>query len=276
MHIGKDVRMRRIMNSRSRRVFILAMDHGFSEGPIAGLTNITKRLRQIGEDALNAVIVHQGMVPRVVPVLQDARHMGLIVHLSGSTVFSEDVNDKRLVCSVEQAVRLGADAVSVHINLGADTESRMLSELGQISQSCQEWGMPLLAMMYPRGKRIENPYLPKYIAHAIRVAVEMGVDLVKTYYTGDIESFARILEDVDTPVVIAGGPHLDSTFHLFKMIHDALQAGAAGVCFGRNVFQSPHADRIAEAIENVVHKNFSIQEALSLLEDIADLERSLV
>ncbi len=267
MNLGKEVRMRRIINSRSQRLFILAMDHGFSDGPIPGLTNITTRLRQIGEDALNAVVVHQGMVSRIAPVLKDTKHLGLIVHLSGSTALASDTNDKRLVCSVEQAVRLGADAVSVHINLGAATEHRMLSDLGRVSQSCQEWGMPLLAMMYPRGERIENPYDPKYVGHAIRVAMEMGVDIIKTYYTGDVESFSNIIRDVDAPVVIAGGPQIDSEFKMFKMIVDALRAGAAGVCFGRNVFQSQQADKIAEAIENIVHKNFSIQDAMSLLDD---------
>ncbi len=266
MNSGKEVRMRRIINSRSRKMFILAMDHGFSDGPIPGLRNLGDRLRQIGEDALNAVIVHQGMVRRIAPVLQETKHLGLIVHLSGSTSLTQDSNDKRIVCTVEQAIRLGADAVSVHINLGAETETQMLTDLGKVSQACQEWGMPLLAMMYPRGKRIENPYDPVYIGHAIRVAMEMGVDIIKTYYTGDADSFSQILADVDAPVVIAGGPHIDSEFTMFKMVYDALQAGASGVCFGRNVFQSEHADLIAEAIENIVHKDFTIHDAVSLLE----------
>ena len=126
--------------------------------------------------------------------------------------------------------------------------------------------MPLIGMMYPRGERIENPYNPRYIGHAIRVAMEMGVDIIKTYYTGDIDSFSQILSDIDAPVVIAGGPAIDSEFKMFKMVYDALQAGASGVCFGRNVFQNSNADLIAEAIENIVHKDFSVHDAMSLLE----------
>ena len=208
----------------------------------------------------------QRRVSRLAPLLKETKHLGLIVHLSGSTSLAHDTNDKRLVCSVEQAIRLGADAVSVHINLGARTENQMLTDLGKVSQACQAWGMPLLGMMYPRGEGIDNPYDPQLIGHAIRVAMEMGVDIIKTYYTGDVESFGSILEYVDAPVLIAGGPQVDSDFKMFKMVHDALKAGAAGVCFGRNVFQSEHADLIAEALENIVHKDFGVQEAVALLQ----------
>ncbi len=269
MNIGKKIRLRRIINPNSKRTFMLAMDHGFSYGQLPGLENVATRLRDIkvGEDTPNAVIVHQGIVPDIAPLLAESRELGLVVHLSGSTSLSSDSNDKRLVCSVEQAARLGADAVSVHVNLGARTESQMVTDLGMVSQACQQSGMPLLAMMYPRGENIKDPYQPDYIGHAIRVAVEMGVDIVKTNYTGEVESFSRILEHIDTPVVIAGGPKADSEYQMFQMLHDALQAGAAGVSFGRNIFQSNRANRIAKAAGSLIHQNASVQGAMEILEN---------
>lgn len=272
MNTGKRNRIRRLINPKSGRSFIVAMDHGFSDGPIKGLKSIPDRLKFIGADALDAVVVHQGMAPRLEPILQQYQDLALIVHLSGSTYLAPDPNAKQLVSSVEQALRLGADAVSVHVNLGATSEAQMLADLGQVSQSCQAWGMPLLAMTYPRGPSVDDPYSPKTIGLAIRVAMEMGCDLVKTYYTGELDTFASLLEGVDIPVLIAGGPKVDSAFQLFKMIRDALRAGATGVCLGRNVFQHPHADVIAEAIENIIHKNFSVQDATTLLEEAMEAE----
>ena len=95
------------------------------------------------------------------------------------------------MATVEEALKIGADAVSIHVNVGAEDESHMLSTLGEISRHCQEWGMPLLAMMYPRGKKIKDEYSAEYIAHAARVGAELGADIVKTNYTGDQDSFAR-------------------------------------------------------------------------------------
>ncbi len=115
---------------------------------------------------------------------------------------------------MEEALKIGADAVSIHVNVGAEDESRMLSTLGEISRHCQEWGMPLLAMMYPRGRKIKDEYSAESIAHAARVGAELGADIVKTNYSGDPDSFASVVDSCPVPVVIAGGPKVETELDL--------------------------------------------------------------
>ncbi len=146
-----------------------------------------------------------------------------------------DPNDKVIVCTVEEAVALGADAVSIHINLGAPNESRMLESAGEVVRDCNRWGMPLLIMIYPRGTGID-PTSPQSVGHCVRVAEELGADLIKTNYTGDPETFRRITAACSVPVMIAGGEK-GGDMETLTTIRGAIDAGAAGVCMGRNAFQ---------------------------------------
>jgi predicted phospho-2-dehydro-3-deoxyheptonate aldolase len=264
---GKRGRLSRLIHPTYGRATILALDHGFTMGPVPGLERIGQRLHGVGRDALDAVVVHQGMVERLMPLFEAAQRPGLIVHLSGATQLSPSANEKRLVCTVEHALRLGADGVSVHANLGASSENQMLVDLAAVSQACQHWGVPLLAMMYPRAELGASSSEPTHVAHAVRIAMEVGADLVKVPYTGTRESFARVLDDVDIPVFVAGGAKLDSDEALLRFVDDALAAGAAGVTFGRNIFQSAHPVRIARAVASMVHSRFSLEEALAVLAD---------
>ena len=119
-------------------------------------------------------------------------------------------NKKVLMGSVEETIRLGADAVSVHINVGGKEEPEMLQQLGMVADKCGEWNMPLIAMMYPRGENIKNPHDPEIVAHAARIGAEAGADIVKTLYTGDVDSFKQVVKGCPVPIVIAGGPKADS------------------------------------------------------------------
>jgi predicted phospho-2-dehydro-3-deoxyheptonate aldolase len=246
---------------------VLALDHGLTMGRVPGLERIEQRLHGVGRDSLDAIVLHQGMVARLLPLFETGQRPGLIVHLSGATQLSPDANEKQLVCTVEHALRLGADAVSVHANLGARTENKMLADLATVSETCQRWGVPLLAMIYPRRDTQATSVEPEDVAHAIRVAMELGVDLVKVPYTGSRDSFARALEDADIPVFVAGGARLESEEALLRFVDAALQAGAAGVTFGRNIFQSARPIRLARAVAAMVHSRLSVEEALALLGD---------
>jgi len=188
------------------------------------------------------------------------RDIGLIVHLSGSTSLNPDPNDKVIVCTVEEAISLGADAVSIHINLGAPEESKMLESAGKISKDCSHWGMPLLVMIYPRGKGID-PNSPASVGHCVRVAEELGADLIKTNYTGDPISFGRIVHACSVPVFIAGGEK-SGDLETLKIIRDSVIAGGAGVCVGRNSFQRDDPRAFVRALCQVVHENADPEKAL--------------
>jgi fructose-bisphosphate aldolase/2-amino-3,7-dideoxy-D-threo-hept-6-ulosonate synthase len=248
--IGKEIRIERIMDRNTGRAVIVPMDHGFTLGQIEGLLDMTKIISEVSEGGANAIVLHKGLVKR--GHRRSGRDIGLIVHLSASTSLNPDPNDKVIVCTVEEAVRLGADGVSIHINLGAPNESRMLESAGLIVKDCNRWGMPLLVMIYPRGKGID-PISPQSVGHCVRVAEELGADLIKTNYTGDPVSFRKIVKACSVPVFIAGGEKAGD-LETLNAIRDSVRAGGAGVCVGRNAFQRDDPRAFVRALCRVVHQ----------------------
>jgi fructose-bisphosphate aldolase/2-amino-3,7-dideoxy-D-threo-hept-6-ulosonate synthase len=185
--------------------------------------------------------------------------------LSGMSNLSPNVNGKVQVCSVQEAIRVGADAVSVHVNVGAQDEDKMLENLGKVSDECDLYGIPLLAMMYPRGPKIPNEHAPDVIAHAARIGAELGADIIKTNYTGNIDTFKAVVEGCPVPVVIAGGPKCKSIDEILQTTFDAMKAGAAGLSIGRNVFQCENPTQIAKALSAIVHKDATVEQAQKIL-----------
>ncbi len=249
--IGKKIRMERIINRKSKKTVIVPVDHGVSVGPIPGLENMVETISDIAKGGADAVLMHKGIVKA--GHRGYGRDIGLIVHLSGGTVLAPDPNVKVQVTSVKEAIRLGVDAVSVHVNVGAGNESEMLHNLGMVAEECNEYGMPLLAMMYARGAKIGKEHDVKYIKHVARVGAELGADIIKTLYTGDKKSFKEVIDGCPVPVVIAGGPKTDSEDDLLMMIEDAMDCGAMGVSIGRNVFQAKDRVGITRKICKIVH-----------------------
>ena len=137
----------------------------------------------------------------------------------------------------------------------------MLEQLGSISEQCHEWNMPLLAMMYPRGENIKDPHDPKVVAHAGRIGAECGADIVKTVYTGDVDSFAKVVSSIPVPVVIAGGPKANTDMDILQMTEDAMTAGAKGVTYGRNIFAHKTPHKMVEALAGVIFKKQTAKEA---------------
>jgi len=266
MHLGKAIRLERIINRNTKRAIIVPMDHGTTVGPLPGIVNMRAAVQRVVEGGANAVLMHKG-VPRCCHRSQ-GKDVGLIVHLSASTSLSPLPNAKTLVCSVEEAIRLGADAVSVHVNLGDESEAKMLEEFGRVTESAQSWGMPVLAMVYARGPKIRSEFDADIVAHCARVGVELGADVVKVPYTGDPESFSHVIDACCVPVVIAGGPKLASTRDFLVMVRDSIQAGGAGLSVGRNVFQHKRPDVLTQALAKVVHEDAGVDEAMSLLEGL--------
>ena len=263
MMIGKKIRLERIINRHTGRTVIAPMDHGVSNGPMKGIIDIDKTVESISQGGADAILMHKGIVEQ--GHRGYGKDIGLIVHLSASTSLAPNPNNKVIVTSVEKAIQLGADAVSVHVNLGSETESEMLQELGEISETCSYWGIPLLAMMYPRGQKVENEHDVELVKHAARVGSELGVDIVKTNYTGDPDSFKEVVEGALVPVVIAGGPKVDTDEELLQMVKDSIEVGGAGVAFGRSLFQAENPGKITKAISEVVHNDLEVNEALKFL-----------
>ena len=263
--IGKKIRLERIIDRNSGKTVIVPMDHGVTVGPIEGLADMRATISKIVAGGANAILMHKGIVQA--GHRGTGKDVGLIIHLSASTSMSPDPLAKELVCTVEEAIRLGADAVSIHINLGAETDREMLHQFGLVSRHCMDWQIPLVAMMYTRGSKIKNEYDAENIKHAARVGAELGADIVKVVYTGSPESFAEVVKGCPVPVVIAGGPKMDSDEDIFTMAEGALKAGAAGLSIGRNAFQHKDPVKMVKALCKMVHKGASVEEAMQILKD---------
>jgi fructose-bisphosphate aldolase/2-amino-3,7-dideoxy-D-threo-hept-6-ulosonate synthase len=141
----------------------------------------------------------------------------------------------------------------------------MLQTLGDVACECDDYGMPLLAMMYPRGPSIKNAHAAEVVAHAARLGAELGADIIKTNYTGDPETFETVTESCPVPVIIAGGPKAETSKDVLQMVKDSVNAGGAGLSIGRNVFQHSAPDKMVKALSAIVHDSASVADALKIL-----------
>jgi fructose-bisphosphate aldolase/2-amino-3,7-dideoxy-D-threo-hept-6-ulosonate synthase len=254
---GKRTRLERI--SRDGRFVTIPMDHGITLGAVDGLVDIESTIDAVTSNGADAVLTQKGIAPRVHDNKNDA---GYIVHLNASTTIGPDANDKRLTGTVEEAVRAGADAVSFHINVGSDHEPDQLAQLAQLTDDADRLGMPVLAMAYARGPGVDE-HDAESLGHAVRLAEEVGADVVKTAYSGDSESFERVTESTSKPVIIAGGSP-DTDRATLANVRGAMDAGGDGVSMGRSVFQHDDPAAITTAIAAVVHDDATADEALRI------------
>jgi fructose-bisphosphate aldolase/2-amino-3,7-dideoxy-D-threo-hept-6-ulosonate synthase len=254
---GKTARLERI--GTDGRFVTIPMDHGITLGAVDGLVDIESTIDAVTSNGADAVLTQKGIAPRVHPNKNGA---GYLVHLNASTTMGPDTNDKRLTGTVEEAVRAGADAVSVHVNVGSDHEPEQLEDLAEVTDEAERLGVPVLAMSYARGPGIDE-HDAESLGHAVRLAEEVGADVVKTAYSGSRERFERVVESTARPVIIAGGDPAGDRETL-EGVRDAMDAGAAGVSTGRTVFQHDDPGAMTAAISAVVHDDATPDEALRL------------
>ncbi|MFM0069140.1 2-amino-3,7-dideoxy-D-threo-hept-6-ulosonate synthase [Paraburkholderia aspalathi] len=252
--MGKRTRLSRLFHAESNRSFIVPMDHGATLGPIPGIVDAARAMDWVGGvggEAIQGVVLHRGAIERCASHESAHRVPTRILHLSASTAISPNPNAKTLVASVEDALQFGADAVSVHVNLGSETEAVMLRDLGVVASRCQRWGMPLLAMVYARaGGKTSAHY--QDVKLAARLAAEMGADIVKVTYPGSAEAMNEVVEGCFVPILIAGGDK-DEGSCTVDMVRDAIAGGASGICIGRNLFQAARPGALASDLAQIVH-----------------------
>jgi len=262
MDLGKAIRLRRILPPRQRAIFC-PLDDSLLAGPTNGLANIDQKVAIIAASRPNAIIGFKGLFLKFRSHVVD---IPLILNLTASTTLGAHTR-KKLVSDVEEAISLGCDAVSVHVNMTSAYESEMLCSLGLVSKDCDRMGMPLLAHMYvrkesPTGaddnyhtlqKRNRTEYT-SMVAHAARVGSELGADIIKIQFLGDEPSVQQVVSAAfPTPVVIAGGP-LQSEQRALIMARHALNAGVAGISFGRNVFGRSSPEVILSQLRTMINE----------------------
>ena len=243
MVTGKDVRLSRIM--KNGRMLCIPMDHSLTVGPIEGLEDPERTIIQVAKGGATAFLVQKGIIKS----LSKPVPIGMIIQLSASTTLGMAPNRKILISSVEESIRLGVDAISLQVNIGGKEEPEMLQQLGAVADACDEYQIPFIAMMYPRGENIKDPSDPVVVAHVARIRAEAGADVVKTVYTGTSESFREVVRKCPVPC----GPG--------RRGEGGVRPGAAeddqrrdegrqrvGVTYGRNVFQHKSPGLIVRAL----------------------------
>lgn len=249
---ARRLRTLRLYRHNPRRLLLVPLDHPLTDGPIsgggAGLNRLVGRLASNGADA---VVLHKGSTRHVDPAW--FTQLSLVIHLSASTSRAPDPDAKFMVATVEEALRLGADAVSVHVNVGSREEARQIADMAGVAEACDRWNIPLIAMMYPRGPRVEDPRDAAMVSHAVAVAAELGADLVKTYALESDAEMLRLTASCPVPVLVAGGPRLGTEKALVEFVDTALRGGAAGIAMGRNVFESDNPAQTTRTLARLVH-----------------------
>lgn len=246
---ARRLRVQRLFRRGDGRLLVVPLDHSITDGPLG--CDLNTLLGELSGTGVDAVVLHKGSLRHLDHLC--FADMALIVHLSASTSHAPDPNAKYLVAEVDEALRLGADAVSVHVNLGSPQEVQQIADLAAVSRECDRWNVPLLAMVYARGPEITDSHAPELVAHAATLAADLGADVVKTDYAGSPERMADVTRACPIPVIVAGGPRADNESALLAGVSDALRGGAAGVALGRNVFQASEPGKTAAAIARLVH-----------------------
>jgi class I fructose-bisphosphate aldolase len=258
--LGKAVRLRRLKNPESGRIFTVALDHAPSYGVMEGLENIHLVVEQVAKGGPDAIMLMKGPAERCFQAY--AGQIALILKCSTLSPFHPE--DDVWVSPVEDALRLGADAIAMAVTVGSPHQLQLLANLAALVRQAEAAGMPVIVHAYPNGSLIPpaERYSAVRVAYAARLAMELGVDIVKTFYTGSAETFARVVEAAAPALVVAaGGPRLETDADALRMAYNVVQAGGNGITFGRNVWQSRNLQGIMCALKQVVHKNASVDEA---------------
>ncbi len=243
--------MARLLHKDTGKSLILALDHMPIEGFMPEFSNIPLLLQGLEELSVQGVLFNKGYVKTAVNSVEP--HKNIIIQLSAGTKHAFPAYSKSIVCSVDEALHLGADAVALHINIGNDQENAMLRDFGMTTDRAHALGVPVLAMMHARGGHIVNELDPALITHCICLGGELGADMVCVPYGGDRKSFSRAVDICPVPVLVSGGPSIQNFEKCLNMIAEVMEAGATGVVLGRNIFQ--HKKPLAALTEacNLVH-----------------------
>ncbi|MEM3402092.1 MAG: 3-hydroxy-5-phosphonooxypentane-2,4-dione thiolase [Candidatus Hadarchaeales archaeon] len=253
-------RLSRLIQKDGRAMF-LPIDHGYFQGPTTKLEEPGKTVKPL-LPYVDAIMLTRGILRNCIDPTETKP---VILRVSGGTSMArrDELDQEGLITSVKEAVRLNACAVSMSIFVGAPGEHQTLLNLARLVDECEDYGIPTMAVTAV-GAELEKRDA-RYLALACRIAAELGARVVKTYYCE--EGFEKVVRGCPVPIVIAGGPKVDSEMEVFNWIYDALQKGAIGVNLGRNIWQHDYPVAMAKAIRAIIHENATPKEAQQIFEE---------
>jgi DhnA family fructose-bisphosphate aldolase class Ia len=262
--LGKSIRLARLKNPTSGRIMTVAVDHAPSYGVLAGIEKICTVIDRVAAAGPDAMVMMKGAARGCF-----APHAGRVaLILKCSTLSPHHPEFDVCTSRVEEALRLGADAIAMALTVGSASQAQLLSNLGALVREAESVGLPVIVHSYPCGELVppDERYSVKQVGYAARLVMELGVDIVKTFYTGSAETFAQVVEMASPALVVAaGGPRLETDGDVLRMAHEVVQAGADGITFGRNIWQSDDAAGIIGALKQIVHAGGTVAEAKTML-----------
>ncbi len=241
---GKKIRLNRILNQAGRGALVVAFDHALVLGPIPGTEDPCGQISRFVAGGANAILLNLGLINRCIDCFPQGATPGLIARIDWTTVWNTPGPGESgalracLIARPEEALRHGADAVLTYLVVGtgdAEFESREIARNAEVARECERLGIPLMVETLARGKAVTNPGDPKWLALHTRIAAELGADVIKTDYAGSADAMRQVVEGCPLPILVLGGSRQNGAM---EMVRGAMQAGAAGVFFGRNVFQA--------------------------------------
>jgi DhnA family fructose-bisphosphate aldolase class Ia len=256
---GKRIRLGRIFGNNDRTL-IVPIDHGLGSGPVQGLERVEDVIEMLTAAKVDAILTTYGSAKRYAHLF---KRIGLILRIDGGpTDYATDPEATTIMYSVEDAVQLGADAIITSIWLGGSHEVRTAVDAMKLAAACDRWGMPLIIETFMSAEKeatIEN------VSMASRIAAELGADMVKTYLTGNVDSYRRVTETCFRPVVILGGEKSEDPLSVLHWARTALDAGAAGTCIGRNIFQHNNPPGLLAALAKIIHDDMNVEQVRDLV-----------
>ena len=253
---SKKIRLNRIFANGT--IAIMPIDHGVTMGMLRGIDNYMELIQNMLFTGLDGIVAHKGIVQKLLN-LDGVERLNIFQHLSASTNFYEP-NYKVIVSTVEEALRNGIDQVSIHLNLNVPQEREMMRDFADIAESCERWGVPLMAMIY-----VQNHILDvQTLRHAMRVAEELGADLVKIPMPEQTEFLENLIGHVNIPVLVAGGECSKDQKDFLTQIDRATSCGASGIAVGRNIFERENPQAFARIVTKLVHRTIDLQQACEM------------
>ncbi|MGA7622903.1 MAG: hypothetical protein WB630_22115 [Candidatus Acidiferrales bacterium] len=243
---GKNIRLNRIVRA-GQKSLVVAFDHALVLGPISGTENPLEQIRRFTDAGVDAVLLNLGLIQRCQDSLLGPAMPGIIARIDWTTLWGAPGGDGSgelrscMLARPEDAMRDGADAVLTYLAVGtgdSDFESKEVARNAEVARECDRIGMPFIIETLARGKNVQNPSDPKWLKLHTRMAAELGADAVKTDYAGDPKTMRGVVENCPIPILVLGGSRYSSDGEALALIQEVAAAGAAGVFFGRNVFQA--------------------------------------
>jgi len=253
MDFGMKNRLSNIFKAATGKTVMLAVDHGYFQGPTTGLRDLRKTVTPLAPLA-DCLFITRGMIRTSIDPKTPA---AICLRVSGGPSILGELSNEDITTSMEEAIRLNASGVGMSIFVGAENEDRTISNLGRLVNEAERYGMPVLAVTAV-GKEMGRD--ARFLGLACRMAAEIGAHFVKTYYC---EDFHKVVEGCPVPIVMAGGKKILERDAL-QMTFNAISAGASGVDMGRNIFQSDNPVGMINAIGAIVHNGASVDEAFKI------------